>query len=324
MAKLTNPLLDTIFKIIFGKEGVSEEFLIDFLNQVFAGDSELGNIVSVQYGNPERIENDARSKRIIYDIHCTTSSGHRFILEMQRANQRNFVKRMLYYISRLITDQVKRIKEENKLSDDAVKKSEYEYMPVVGVFICDFEINGFPRKTLTRCFVSDEEDGHIITRDVRMAFVQLPFFNKKKEECVTGFDMWVYILKNMENLDTLPFREYRDQLFERLEKVVSYAALSKEEQAEYDKDWKWAMDYNETVLYQYDRGVETGFKKGIEKGIEKGIKKGRAEGIEEGIEKGEKLQAWKTAEILHQKSMPLDFISEVTRIPIKELQEKFS
>ena len=61
MAKLTNPLIDTIFKIIFGKEGVSEEFLIDFLNQIFVDDPEFDEIVSVRYGNPERIENDPRS-----------------------------------------------------------------------------------------------------------------------------------------------------------------------------------------------------------------------------------------------------------------------
>ena len=292
MAKLTNPLIDIIFKIIFGKEGVSEEFLIDFLNQIFIDDPDVDEIVSVKYDNPERNELDPRSKRIIYDIHCTTSSGHRFIVEMQRANQRNFLKRMLYYVSRLVTDQVRRIREENKESEDAVKKSEYEYMPVVGVFICDFEIKGFPKKPLVKAGILEEGTGIPITSDVKMAFVQLPLFEKTEEECETGLDMWIYNLRNMERLDTLPFAEYRDQIFKRLEKVANYASLSPKEQAQYDEDMKWAMDYNETVLYQYDQGVL----------------------------KGEMVQAWKSAQILLEKNMPVDFISEVTGIPPQDLE----
>ena len=302
MAKLTNPLIDTIFKIIFGKEGVSEEFLIDFLNQVFSGDPEFDEIISVKYGNPERVENDARSKKVIYDIHCTTSTGHRFLVEMQRANQRNFLKRMLYYISRLITDQVKHIKEENKRSEDANKKSEYDYMPVVGVFICDFVIDGAPKKPLVRCVISDEESGKAISRDIRMAFVQLPLFEKEESECETGFDMWIYNLKNMERLDTLPFAEYKNQLFKRLEKVTNYAALSEKEQAQYDEDVKWARDYEETVLYQYDKGLSVG----------------RAEGIAE----GELQQAWKDAKKMWDKKFDYETISDITGLSVAELKEK--
>ena len=100
----------------------------------------------------------------------------------------------------------------------------------------------------------------------------------------------------MERLDTLPFAEYRDQIFKRLEKVANYASLSPKEQAQYDEDMKWAMDYNETVLYQYDQGVL------------------------KGIAEGEMVQAWKSAQILLEKNMPVDFISEVTGIPPHELE----
>lgn len=288
MPKLTNPLIDSIFKRIFGKMGQSEEFLIDFLNEIFADDPDFNKIVSVIYGNPERNEETIIGKRIIYDIHCTTSNGHHFLVEMQKSSQRNFMKRAFYYESRLITDQLSRFKEEGERE----KVSKYEYCPVVGVFLCDFINPELPKRTLVRSVMSDEQTGKPVSRLMRMAYIQLPLFKKTKEECVTGFDKWIYVLKNMEKLDNLPFEEYKNQIFKRLESVASYAALTGEEKARYDEDWKWAADYNETMAYQYDQGLE--------------------QGIEQ--------EKWQTAKILKDKGMDFDFISSVTGLSINTLR----
>ena len=47
MGKFINPFVDTSFKLIFGRESHSEEFLIDFLNEIFRGDPDFEEIVSV-------------------------------------------------------------------------------------------------------------------------------------------------------------------------------------------------------------------------------------------------------------------------------------
>lgn len=310
MARFPNPLIDSIFKKIFGKEGQSEEFLIDFLNQIFIDDPELGNISSVRYGNTERIEDTPANKKIIFDIFCETSTGHKFIVEMQKANQRNFSNRMLYYMSRLVTDQVSRIKKEVKDSNYSLRRNEFDYMPVVGVFVCDFKTTGLPAKTLVREVICDEETGMVLTKTMRMAVVQLPYFDKTAEECKNGFDYWIYILRNMENLNALPFAEYKDRLFERLEKMAEYTNMTAEEQAQYDADVKFAMDYNETMLYKYDQGLAEGMEKGFAEGETRGREEGRVE------------EKWGIARLLFESGDSLEKISKVTGLSIDQLQQR--
>lgn len=111
----------------------------------------------------------------------------------------------------------------------------------------------------------------------------------------------------MENLNNLPFTEYKDRIFERLEKMTEYTSLTAEEQAQYDADVKFAMDYEETMLYRYDEGLE------------RGLAEGRAEGRAE----GQISQAWKSAEKMFAKGLDLETISEFTGLSLSQLEERF-
>lgn len=44
----------------------------------------------------------------------------------------------------------------------------------------------------------------------------------------------------------------------------------------------------------------------------------------EGEMEGDRKRAWKVAEKLHAQKMPLDFIAEMTELPLEELQQRFS
>ena len=46
--QVIDPIFDIGFKLIFGRERVSEPLLIDLLNSIFEGDPEYGNIISVK------------------------------------------------------------------------------------------------------------------------------------------------------------------------------------------------------------------------------------------------------------------------------------
>ena len=107
----------------------------------------------------------------------------------------------------------------------------------------------------------------------------------------------------MEKLEHLPFAEYKDQLFKRLEEVVSYESLTQEEQAQYDRDWKWAADYEETAMYQYDQGFA--------QGEAAGEAKGRVEG------------KWESARNFYGLGIDIATISKATGIPEAELREAF-
>ena len=221
---------------------------------------------------------------------------------MQRQSQKHFRHRVFYYVSRMITDQVEHIREEllkNLAISDADqgkrRRNEYDYLPVVGVFICDFVISGFPQKVLIRSSMCDDETGKSLSRLQQMVFIQLPLFNKTEEESESGFEKWIYILKNMENLQKLPFEAYKDRIFRRLENVVDYAGMSLADREQYDRDMRFVRDYNETMAFQYD----------------------------DGFAKGELRKAWDIAIEMKKSGMDLKMISQLTKLDIEELKNRF-
>ncbi len=81
----------------------------------------------------------------------------------------------------------------------------------------------------------------------------------------------------METLNRLPFKA-RKAVFEKLEKIVDIASLSKEERMKYDESIKVYRDNLATISFAKNQGKEEGLKEGIEKGLQKrrkSVEKGR-------------------------------------------------
>ena len=103
--KIIDPIFDIGFKLIFGREKVSERLLINILNNIFSGDPMFGNITSLRFTNTERPNEYVDGKGIRYDIRCETAAGHQFIVEMQKGEQKHFLDRCGYYVSRGTAEQ---------------------------------------------------------------------------------------------------------------------------------------------------------------------------------------------------------------------------
>ena len=82
----------------------------------------------------------------------------------------------------------------------------------------------------------------------------------------------------METLNRLPFKA-RKAVFEKLEKIVDIASLSKEERMKYDESIKVYRDNLATISFAENKGLKRGREEGLKEGIEKGLKEGRKEGI---------------------------------------------
>ena len=110
----------------------------------------------------------------------------------------------------------------------------------------------------------------IIYRKTKLRFIylSLPFFDKSEEECETGFEKWIYVLKYMEVLERLPFTAQK-KIFDHLAKLADVRCLSSEEQEKYDESIKAVDDYYSGLYGSYVEGEE--------KGIAKGMAKGKAE-----------------------------------------------
>ena len=134
-------------------------------------------------------------------------------------------------------------------------------------------MNFMPREHEVTKFRTDvalrEKSSDLVFSDkLRFIYLSLPFFDKSEEECETGFEKWIYVLKYMEVLERLPFTAQK-KIFDHLAKLADVRCLSSEEQEKYDESIKAADDYYSGLYGSYVEGEENGIAKGeLSKGLE--------------------------------------------------------
>jgi predicted transposase/invertase (TIGR01784 family) len=126
-------------------------------------------------------------------------------------------------------------------------------------------------------------------------YLQLPYFDKKEEECVTNLDKWIYNLKHMERLTQLPFGA-DGGVFKLLDEVTDVDSLSKEERREYEHTLKVFRDLHGAMV-----GAD-----------QKGYNRGKQEGVKE-----EKFQI---ARNLKSMGLSIDAIQQATHLSEEEIQ----
>ena len=84
---------------------------------------------------------------------------------------------------------------------------------------------------------------------LRFIYFSLPFFDKSEEECESGFEKWIYVLKYMEMdevFKNLPLAEQKKML-DHLAKLPDVRCLSSEEQEKYDESIKAVIPDDEEI-----------------------------------------------------------------------------
>jgi len=238
MPRFINPFTDAGFKRIFGQE-VSKDLLIDFLNDLLVGEKRIREI---SFLDKELLPEFVGDRGVIYDIYCTTEAGEHFIVEMQNRQQANFRERALFYLSHTITRQGER-------GADWL----FDLKAVYGVFFMNFRLENMAHKLRTDVILADRDTHEQFSDKLRFIFIELPSFTKEEADCDTDFDRWIYVLKNMETLKRLPFKA-RKAVFQKLEKIVDIASLTKEEREKYDESIKVYRDHLATLAYAKQEG----------------------------------------------------------------------
>lgn len=268
MSTFINPFTDFGFKYIFGREE-SKPFLIDFLNSLLKDEPDFDTIVSLNYLDKEMSKSRKDERGVIYDIHCTTSNGRQFIVEMQKKSQEFFIERAIYYLSKAVVDQ-------GVTGGDW----DFEYMPVYFISFMDFVLSRFDNRFRMDCSLCDLQTKKPISDKMRFIFIQMPLFDKKTpEECSDNIDKWFYILNNMFNMETMPFTP-QEILFNRLSQVASYASLSPEEKRIYDADLKRYRDITNQIAFGFKEGKAEGRAEGITEGKIQIVRRMRRKGLD--------------------------------------------
>ncbi|WP_301331829.1 PD-(D/E)XK nuclease family transposase, partial [Segatella copri] len=119
-----------------------------------------------------------------------------------------------------------------------------------------------------------------ITRHVPFCSRVLLFDKHTEAECMDIFDCWIYIMKNMNMFEQMPFSE-KYPVFRKLAEIGDLRKLSREELELYDEDIKNMRDIYATRKFDEKRGMEKGRAEGMAEGMAKGIAKGElSKGLE--------------------------------------------
>ena len=316
-----DPLFDIGFKLIFGRENVSEPLLVDLLNSIFEGDPKFGNITSVTFKNTEHPNEWVEGKGIRYDIKCETADHQHFIVEMQKAEQEHFLERSCYYVSRAIAAQGYKGKSKGKDGEDW----DFSLEPVIGIFFCNFHVRELDKRSMVKVSAHDEVTLKPVGDRQKYVFIQIPFFNQQEDECRTELEKWIYNIKNMGRMQKVAFTI--EDTFRYLNEVSDFATLPPKERDIYEAELMKARDYYATMKTARKRAMEEGHIEGLAKGLAKGLEEGRAEGRAEGLLQGEKLGMEKgrldtyrqVVKNMLQMGMSQDVISEATGLTREEL-----
>jgi len=226
MSKFINPFTDIGFKRIFGQE-FSKPLLLDFLNNLLKGER---HITDLQLLDKEQAAEYDGDRSPVYDVHCETDTGEKIIVEMQNRSQPHFKERTLYYASEAIVRQGER-----------GAQWDYDIKAVYLIAFTSFALDGQPSKFRVDVGMTDLESGELFNDKLRLVYLQLPLFVKEADDCENDFERWIYVLKNMETLNRLPWMA-KSAVFRRLAEVAEVSALSKEERIKYDHALKVYRD----------------------------------------------------------------------------------
>ena len=293
MSRYINFYTDFAFKKIFGTEA-NKDLLISFLNCLLnlQGDKEIANLT---YLNSEQLGEAASERRAIYDVYCKTAAGERFIVEMQKAEQDHFIDRSIYYSSFAIREQAQKGVVDRRLWD-------YSLSPVYVVGILNFEMdetNERSNKVITRVKLKDDENKDFSDK-LNFIFLEMPKFRKKETELETLMDKWLYVIKNLYQLESKP-AALTEGVFRRLFDIAEIAAFTKEERYDYEESLKNFRD-----LYNTLSTAE---------------RKGRAEGEAIGIAKGERALLTKLILAKKVKGYTPSEIADMLGIDVKIVEE---
>ena len=308
MAKFINPFTDMGFKRIFGQE-INKDLLIDFLNALLKGERRVKDIRFLDKELLPEYEND---RSLIYDIYCTDENGEQFIVEMQNREHVNFRERTLYYLSQAIARQ-----------GEKGTGWQFDLKAVYGVFFLNFRLSDLPQKLRTDIVLCDRDTHELFTDKMRYIFLELPLFDKEESECETDFERWIYVLKNMETLQRLPFKA-RNAVFQKLEQIVDIAALSKEDRMKYDESIKVYRDKLAIMAFERQKGQaegrEEGRAEGLAEGRAEGLAEGREEGRAEGLAEGERRKQLEIARNLKQMGLATEAIAQATGLTAETIE----
>jgi len=256
--KYVNPFTDFGFKKLFGEE-INKDLLLDFLNELLK--EEQGKIKDLTYLKTEQLSATGADRGAVFDLYCENEKGEKFIVEMQKTKQNFFKDRTVYYSTFPIQQQGKR------------KDWNFELKAVYTIAILDFVFDADknePDKYRYDVKLKDIETNKLFYDKLTFIYLEMPKFNKTINELETRFDKWLYIIKNLNDLDNIP-AQLRENIFEKLFEAAEIAKFTYEQVLSYEGSLKYYRDLKNSLDTAKEEGREEAMIKVAIKCLKKGM-----------------------------------------------------
>jgi predicted transposase/invertase (TIGR01784 family) len=243
-----NPFTDFGFKKLFGSEP-NKDLLIDFLNELI---KERGRIQTLTYLKAEQLGLSEAERRAVFDLYCESETGEKFIVELQKAKQKYFKDRSVFYSTFPIREQAQR------------GEWDFQLNAVYTIGILDFvfdEDKDSPDYFHHHVQLMETKRKKVFFDKLTYIYLEMPKFTKTEDQLETHFDKWLFILKNLPLLQERP-RRIQERVFQRLFEAAEIARFDPSEREAYEESIKVYRDLKNVIDTGWEEGREVGREEG--------------------------------------------------------------
>ena len=287
-------LSDLFARYLLGKNG-NEDLLTDLVNSTLR-EFNFEEVKDLEIIDPFNLSENIELKESIIDIKAKTKNNETVIIEFQLFGNMDFIKRIFYYISKNVVNEVKEGENYNNVQK------------IISINLLDFNLKFGDKGKAHRCFkLIDTKDLNIGLDLIQIHILEVKRFieiikNSTKEE-----------LKNNRLLSWMKF--FTSDNLELIEKELKEEnqIMSKviEEYRKFTSDDKMMRAYAAREAFL------VGQKMMLRREREDGFDEGKLEGIKE----GEKNKAVSMAKSIKTKNLDINLISEITGLTIDEIEK---
>lgn len=183
----------------------------------------------------------------ILDIRAKINNSIDCNIEMQLVNQNNIEKRILFYISKMYTQNINKGQNYNKINK------------CISILFTDFNLKKLTHihKYITKWDLREEKYNNTILTDmIEIYIIELPKVKKYSENM--QLDAWVKFISNSGDVDM----SNADEAIKKAKEVLEQISEDEYERYLADLRLKYILDQKNIEETGFDRGLEQGIKQG--------------------------------------------------------------
>ena len=284
--ELLKPKYDVVFQALFGenKENITQSLISDILGeQVEIIDIKTDSTITRKYPNNKAGRLDLKTK---------FKDGTICQIEMQMSDEKNTIKRILYYWSRTYAEQIQRGEDYQELNK------------TIGIIITNYEVKelkGIEDLDVKWQITNNKNDKRILTDDLELRIIEIPKAERiLKKDKYNRIAQWLMFLDNP-NTERVEELMKENEEVKKANSVLHIMSEDEELQRLSELREKWARDESSALRSAKDDGIE--------------------EGRIEGKKEGEKNKSIEIAKKMKREGLDINLIEIITELAKEEIEK---